>query len=143
MSQRKLRDSILNLQRALAKLEEAIQTPLTTALIAEGTVQRFEFVIELFWKTLKRALEYEGRPTKTPREALKEAFAVGWITNDTIWLDMLDCRNETSHLYLDPSLVDAIYARIKGYGPELRRMLQFVENRYKAILEEQPGSPSV
>ena len=134
MSQRKLRDSILNLKRVLSRLEEAIQTPQTTALIAEGTIQRFEFVIELQWKTLKRALEYEGKPTKTPREALKAAYQVSWITNETIWLDMIDCRNETSHIYLDPSFVDAIYNRIKGYGPELRRMFDFIEQRYQSIL---------
>ncbi|MCA1370308.1 nucleotidyltransferase substrate binding protein [Bradyrhizobium sp. BRP14] len=40
----------------------------------EGTIHRFEITIELMWKTLKRALEYEGVGPKTPRESLKEAF---------------------------------------------------------------------
>jgi nucleotidyltransferase substrate binding protein (TIGR01987 family) len=89
-----------------------------------------EFVIELFWKTLKRALEYEGKTTKTPRETLKETYAVGWISDETLWLDMLDCRNETSHLYLDPALVDAMYDRIKNYYPEMRRLFVFINARY-------------
>src|SRR5688500_8775280 len=102
MNQRKLKDSLQNLQKALTKLEEAVATPRTSPLVAEGTIQRFEFVIELFWKTLKRALEFEGRISKTPRESLKEAFQVGWLKNETVWLGMLDCRNLTSHLYLHP-----------------------------------------
>jgi nucleotidyltransferase substrate binding protein (TIGR01987 family) len=134
MSQRKLKDSVTNLSRALDKLEEAVNTARTSPLIAEGTVQRFEFVIELFWKTLKRALEFEGRITRTPRETLKETYAVGWVNDETLWLDMLDCRNETSHLYLDPALVDAAYDRIKSYYPEMRRLFVFLEARYRSTL---------
>jgi nucleotidyltransferase substrate binding protein (TIGR01987 family) len=130
MEQRRFRQNLGNLQRALAKLEQAVQLPRDAPLVAEGTVQRFEFVIELFWKTLKRALEIEGKPTKTPREALTEAYAAGWMKDDTAWLDMLQCRNETSHLYLDPKLVDQMYERIRGHVPEMRRMLTFLEARY-------------
>jgi len=36
----------------------------------DGTIQRFEFVIELYWKTLKRLLALEGINTYTPRESL-------------------------------------------------------------------------
>jgi len=130
MSQRKLKDSLTNLGRALDRFEEAVTTDRTSPLVAEGTIQRFEFVIELFWKTLKRALEYEGTITKTPRETLKETYAIGWINDETLWLDMLDCRNETSHLYLDPALVDAVYDRVKGYYPDMRRLFEFLKARY-------------
>lgn len=136
MSERRLWRNLTNLQRAVSKLEEAVQVPRTSPLVAEGTVQRFEVAIELFWKTLKRALEFEGKPTRTPREALKEAYTVSWLDDETTWLDMLQCRNDTSHLYLDPSLVDATYERIRGYCPEMRRMLTFLENRYRALLDD-------
>jgi nucleotidyltransferase substrate binding protein (TIGR01987 family) len=130
MSQRKLTDSIANLNRALDSFEEAVNTDRTSPLVAEGTIQRFEFTVELFWKTLKRALEYEGKITKTPRETLKETYAVGWVSEETIWLEMLDSRNDTSHLYLDPALVDAMYEKVKGYYPEMRRLFVFIKARY-------------
>jgi hypothetical protein len=38
---------------------------------------------------MKRALEYEGFTPKTPRESLKEAFRVGWLHDEAVWLDML------------------------------------------------------
>jgi len=125
-----LRDSLGNLQRAVGKLEEALSYSLEQPLVAEGTVQRFEFVIELFWKTFKRALEFEGRMTKTPRESVKEAFAAGWITDETVWLDMIQCRNETSHLYLHPELVTTICGRIAGFRSEIRSRCDFLVARY-------------
>jgi nucleotidyltransferase substrate binding protein (TIGR01987 family) len=131
MSQRRLQRNLANLGRAVAQLEEAIRIPRDRPLVAEGTVQRFEFVIELFWKTLKRGLEFEGKPTKTPREALREAYAARWIDDETIWLDMLQCRNDTSHLYLDPALLEQTYDRIRGYSREMRRMLTFLEDRFR------------
>jgi len=134
MSPRKLKDSLQNLQRAFLKLQDAVATPRTSPLVAEGTIQRFEFVIELFWKTLKRALEYEGRISKTPRESLKEAFQAGWIGNELVWLSMLDSRNLTSHLYLHPELVDATYEKIITYVPEMDNVLAFLLRRYEEIV---------
>lgn len=115
--------------------------PRDAALVAEGTIQRFEFVFELFWKTVKRALEYEGRTPKTPRDSLKEAYALGWIDNEVAWLDMLDCRNTTSHLYLHPELVEDTYLKIVGYYPQLRAALDFFRNRYGAVLQQ--ASPPI
>jgi nucleotidyltransferase substrate binding protein (TIGR01987 family) len=134
MSERKLKDSLENLRRAMAKLGEAVQMSSDAPLVAEGTIQRFEYVFELFWKTMKRALEYEGRVSKTPRDSLKEAYAIGWLKNETVWLDMLDCRKTTSQLYLHSELVKGTYEKIVGYYPELNTALQFLLDRYKQIL---------
>jgi nucleotidyltransferase substrate binding protein (TIGR01987 family) len=136
MSARKLRDSLNNLKRAMSKLGEAVQLPRDSPLVAEGTIQRFEFVFELFWKTVKRALEYEGRTSKTPRESIKEAYALGWINNEVAWLDMLDCRNTTSHLYLHPELVEDTYLKIVSYFPQLSTALNFLCDRYGNILQQ-------
>lgn len=82
MSKRKIDDSLANLSKAMDRLREALEVPRTDPLVVEGTIQRFEFVIEIFWKALKRALEYEGIVVKTPRESLKQAFAAGWLSDE-------------------------------------------------------------
>ncbi len=130
MSDRKLTDSICNLERAIIKLEDALQIPKDRELVVEGTIQRFEYVIELMWKTLKRALDYEGIHPKTPRESLREAFQIGWLDDEDVWLDMLDKRNTTSHLYLDDELVEANYEDIKKVAPVLRGTFDFLKKRY-------------
>jgi nucleotidyltransferase substrate binding protein (TIGR01987 family) len=51
------------------------------------------------WKTLKRVLDAEGVSTTTPRFVFKEAFSFGLIENEKIWLEMIECRNHSSHVY--------------------------------------------
>jgi nucleotidyltransferase substrate binding protein (TIGR01987 family) len=130
MSKRKIDDSLANLSKTMDRLREALEVPRTDPLVVEGTTQRFEFVIEIFWKALKRALEYEGIVVKTPRESLKQAFAAGWLSDETAWLDMLETRNTTSHLYLHEDLVEEAYDDIRKNFPELERTYQFLRDRY-------------
>lgn len=130
MSKRKVDDSLANLRKAMDRLREALEVPRTDPLVVEGTIQRFEFVIEIFWKALKRALEYEGIVVKTPRESLKQAFTAGWLSDETAWLDMLDTRNTTSHLYLHEDLVEEAYDDIRKNFPELERTYEFLVARY-------------
>lgn len=60
MNKKKAGQSIDNLGQALARLREALDEPPSNSLLIDGTIQRFEFVIELFWKTFKRVLELSG-----------------------------------------------------------------------------------
>ena len=90
MSDRKLLDSLNNLQNALENLERAVQIPKDRELVAEGTIHRFEITIELFWKTLSRAIRYEGTAGQLLLErASRRPFAIGWLDDEQAWLDML------------------------------------------------------
>ena len=129
---RKLLDSLSNLRKAVDKLNSALVIPNDRELVVEGTIQRFEVVVELLWKTLRRALKFEGVRINpdTPREAMKEGFAIGWLHNEPIWQDLLDKRNTTSHEYLDEALIEDNYADIKKVTPEIIIVLELLENRY-------------
>lgn len=130
MSERKLQDSLSNLEKALTNLERAIQIPKDRELVAEGTIHRFEMTIELFWKTLQRAIKFEGTRVKTPRESLKEAFRLGWLHDEQAWLDMVDSRNTTSHEYLDESLAEDNYDDIVKVTPIIRAAFNLLRTRY-------------
>lgn len=125
----KLADSLGNLGRALERLREGLESPEPPPLVVDGTIQRFEFVVELFWKTLKRALAAEGIETTTPREALQKAYQVGWLKDEKTWLSALQDRNETSHLY-DEAVAHAIYLRLRTYWPEFHRCHAFLIKRF-------------
>jgi nucleotidyltransferase substrate binding protein (TIGR01987 family) len=133
MSVRKLLEGIENLERAVSNLERALRIPRDRELVFEGTIHRFEMAIELMWKALKRCLEYEGIRPNTPRESLKEAFKSGWLHDESIWLDMLDQRNTTSHVYLDDELAEANYEDIARVTPILRNTLNFLSARYSGL----------
>lgn len=128
MSVIKAEQSLLNLNKALSRLEEAVERQGPDRLIIDGTIQRFEFTIEIYWKVFKRFLELEGIETKTPREALKGAFKAAWLENDDVWLKMLQDRNQTSHMY-DEAQADEIYENIKRYVPEMRLTFAVLQQR--------------
>lgn len=129
---RKLLDSLSNLRKAVDKLKNALAIPNDRELIVEGTIQRFEVVVELLWKTLRRALKFEGVRINpdSPRETMKEGFAIGWLHNEVIWQELLDKRNSTSHNYLDEELIEQNYKDIQNVTPEIVTVLELLEKRY-------------
>jgi nucleotidyltransferase substrate binding protein (TIGR01987 family) len=128
MSVAKAELSVANLRRGLDRLQEALDEPLTNSLVIDGTIQRFEFVIELYWKTLKRLLFLNGIEAGTPREALSEAYRAGWIDNETAWLEMLRDRNETSHIY-NEAAARRIYERIRENNALLQQTWPALRSR--------------
>lgn len=137
MSKRKTMQSLTNLGKALDRLEEALGEKEMNSLYIDGTIQRFEFSLELYWKTLKRLLAEEGIETKTPRETLKQAFKVEWIDNEHAWLQMLRDRKETSHVY-DEEKARNIYANIVEYFPEMKKTYTYLKTKFEENRSESP-----
>ncbi|WP_342269881.1 HI0074 family nucleotidyltransferase substrate-binding subunit [Rickettsia endosymbiont of Orchestes rusci] len=97
--------------------------------VLDASIKRFEFVIELFWKVLKKILTYEKIDSTTPRDVLSKAFQFSIIDNEEIWLKMLDERNNTSHVY---KYEDAkrVFENIKLYLPILEKTYNKLEKKY-------------
>ena len=113
MSSQKLREKFLNYSKALSRLEESLDRDETDDIVLDAVIQRFEFSYELSWKLIKAYLSYHGiAEVRSPREAFKEAFAAGLITEGDLWIDMLEDRNLTAHTY-DEAQARKIYHRIK------------------------------
>jgi nucleotidyltransferase substrate binding protein (TIGR01987 family) len=96
---------------AVKRLKEAIEMA-ENPLSIDGTIQRFEFTFEQAWKTVQKFLRFEGVDCNSPRNCIKEAFYIGLVSDGELWLDMLDDRNMTSHIY-DETQAKNIYNRIK------------------------------
>ncbi len=100
------------LKSAFGKLKEAVDRAVDE-LDRDGVIQRFEFTFELFWKTAKIFLEYEGfEEGRGPRSCIKEGARRGFLTDGETPLDMLEDRNKTSHIYDEDTAKD-IFKRIK------------------------------
>lgn len=120
MSEKQIRDAFDEVEKALLALNVALKQPaLESNLHIDGTIQRFEFSIELFWKLLKRLLASKGVVAQYPKDVLRQSFAGGLIADETMWLDMLNSRNLTSHTY-NEDLAEEIYEKIQGYYPFLQ-----------------------
>jgi len=103
--------ALKKINNAFAKLKEGVAEA-KSELQRDGVIQRFEFTFEAFWKAIRVILRDKGIETKTPKESLQEAFRIGWIDNEEIFLDMLEDRNKTSHIY-DKDTATEIFQRIK------------------------------
>ena len=111
------------LKRAFLRLKEAVERA-RDDLDRDGVIQRFEFSVELFWKTLKKVLEYNKVECYSPRDCVKKAFRYGMIDDDEIVLDMLEDRNRSSHIY-DEEEATRIFERIsKVYVNVLEKMIE-------------------
>jgi nucleotidyltransferase substrate binding protein (TIGR01987 family) len=88
--------------------------------------------MEFFLKFLKKILEFHGLEVFFPKDILQEAYAGHLIDDDTLWLQMLNDRNLTSHTY-DQKLADQIYANIKTYFPVLKKA--YLELREQYVVE--------
>jgi nucleotidyltransferase substrate binding protein (TIGR01987 family) len=119
-----------NFERALGLLTEALQggPAALNQLEKEGVVQRFEYTLELAWKTLKDYLEESGIVLNaiTPRQVIKDTYAARILDDGQTWIDMIDHRNLLSHTY-DPvnfeEAVEAIHDRYLTALSQVRDLL--------------------
>jgi nucleotidyltransferase substrate binding protein (TIGR01987 family) len=107
---------LTNFGKALTKLGEMLARDAGDEAVRDASIQRFEFTFETCWKALKHQLQAEGIATDTPKDVLRQAYRIGWLAQEQIWLDMLKDRNLTSHIYHE-GLALAIYQRLHAYQP--------------------------
>lgn len=113
------RYALREMGNAIERLREALARDANLdSMMLDATIQRFEFCVELTWKVLKKLLQAEGEEAKTPKQALRKAYAVGWIDEEDVWPAMIKDRNLTSHTYQE-ELARKIYTHIHTYYPEL------------------------
>lgn len=66
----------------------------------QGTIQAFEFTYEQAWNVLRDYLIWQGAETISgSRDAIREGFRLGLISDGKAWLAMLQDRNRTVHTY--------------------------------------------
>lgn len=105
-----------NFEKAFSNLNlvvVALKKEQSNIIYKMAAVQAYEMAFELAWKTLKDFLIQEGLSVTTPKDAIKEGFAAGILTDGEAWIQMLDDRNLTSHIY-DEKQADKITDRIKN-----------------------------
>lgn len=92
-----------NFKKAFRPLSDAVklaQERDLTELEQQGLIKAFEFTHELAWNTLKDYLEEQGyNGVIGSKNATREAFAANLIENGSVWMEMIDNRNKSTHTY--------------------------------------------
>lgn len=125
------KDSFLALGQAIQRLHEVIERSKVDKndYVLDASVKRFEFVIELFWKTLTKILKHEKIESNSPKDVLSKAFQFSLIDDEKMWLGMLDDRNNTSHVYKYDD-AKQVFENIKLYLPILEKTYNKLEKKY-------------
>ena len=113
--------------KAVARTQEGLaeydQTP--SKIIRDGIIQRFEFTTELAWKSCREKLTNDGFTNlDSPKATMRTAYAAGLIDDEQGWLDLLQTRNLTSHMYSEEQADDALHSIRKVYVPLFETLTQ-------------------
>lgn len=104
-----------------------------TQIECDSLIKRFEFSFEMGWKLL---MSYEKDNGVTDlhgsRDTIRQAYRLSLIDNGEAWLEMVDDRNNTSHLYDEEMTVDIADDIIHTYYPlfvELQKKMEELASR--------------
>ena len=117
----KLQAQYHDLEKALKKLNEAIKQP-ETELNRDATIQRFEFTFEMSWKIMQSIAKTNKPKLYGVKAIIREAAALGLISQPEAWLDFLEDRNLTVHTYKE-ELAKQIYANVKKFPKFVEELL--------------------
>jgi len=118
--------SVLELEKAIVSLREAIalydmtEKETEKKAFRDAAIQRFEFSIELSWKTSMKVL---GSTTASSKNAIREMARNNLIDDPTSWLKFVDARNETSHSY-DEDVARKVYEKVLVFLPFAQNLLE-------------------
>lgn len=89
----------------------------------DACIQRFEFCIELGWKTSAKIL---GSSSTTAKPVIREMAQNGLILDPSAWFDFIEARNKSSHTYDEEVAIEVfeIAQNFLGQGTELLRELK-------------------
>lgn len=116
-----------NFERAFIFLNKSCKLEVYDELQSAGLIQSFEFTFELAWKTLKDYLQAQGLEVQFPREVIKQAFAAQLIEAGSLWIEMLDKRNELTHTYNQEQSQRAIQTIRNKYFPPIEQVYQVMK----------------
>ena len=127
-----------NYKSNLTVLSRAYDEDLENEFIISGIIDKFFIQFELSWKVLKELLRYEGKSianTGSPREIIKATYAMYEFIDEIIWLDMLQKRNNMTHIYDGNEAKELVETILKQYIPAFIKLSEEIEEKYKDILE--------
>ena len=103
-------ERLATFQKAMVKLSDVVslyqQHPLNE-YERDSLIKRFEFTYEMAWK-LMMSYEKENGVTSIlgSKDVVRHAYNMTLIENGEAWMDMIDTRNQTSHLYDEQMAAD-------------------------------------
>lgn len=120
--------TIQQFEKAVRRLKEVLDVP-ETDIVRDSAIQRFEFTLDISWKTIKAFLEEEkGIICVSPKECFREAYRQGLINYDEDWIKFVDMRNETVHTY-NEDVAERIYSQLSNTLSHFEELLGILKKK--------------
>ena len=114
---------------ALRILELAPEKDYSDTYIVSGLKDKFVLQFELSWKVMKETLVMKGvieSSLSSPRSVLKHAVMNFPELDDAVWLEMLEKRNSSIHMYDEELVTSLVPVIIKRFIPEFQKLEMIV-----------------
>lgn len=123
----KLEAIIKQFDQALKRLDEVLKEP-KNSIVRDSAIQRFEFSLDLAWKSVKAFLEdKKGITCNSPKDCFREAYQQKLVKYDDAWIKYVDMRNETVHTYKE-EIAERIYAELPAALKHFEELLESLKN---------------
>lgn len=118
-----------NFEKTFLLLQNAVFIDEISEIERAGLIQFYEMTFELSLKLMKDYLEAEGFLVKSPRQTIKQAFQSDIISDGYIWIDALDDRNKTTHLYDEDIIVEIVSNIKQKYFPAIKELYDLFKSK--------------
>lgn len=121
----------MNLVKAYNKLKEVSELyDGSNEIIRDSLIQRFEFTYELTHKTLREFMKYLGvtLDNSFPRTIFKKAYVNNLISSEETWINLLEDRSCTSHIYNENLASEVAERIVKDYVPAIEELVEKLKN---------------
>jgi nucleotidyltransferase substrate binding protein (TIGR01987 family) len=118
--------TLKDFKRAVKKLEEVLNLK-KTEIIRDPAIKRFELCFDLAWKTIKNYAKEQGVECYSPKECFKTAFQLKLINHEEKWLEIIDNRNLSTHLYSEKQ-AEEIYSKLSDYLKLFKELFKSIKD---------------
>ena len=133
----KLTRKLSDLEAALGNFRDSLtlKPSLFPELVADniksGQIQKFEFTIELLWKTVQVFLfEVDGIDVVTPKSVAKEFVEAGYCNYEIyeLFIRAINDRNQLSHIYRQ-EMAETIWLRLPQLVPVIEQIVTAMKSK--------------
>ena len=118
--------TLKDFEKSIKKLEEVLSLE-KSEIIRDSAIKRFELCFDLSWKTVKNYAKHEGIECYSPKECFKSAFQLKLIDKEKEWLEIVNDRNLSTHLYNEEK-AEEIYSRLSNHLESFQQLFKKINS---------------
>ena len=132
-------EAVLSNFREALTLEPSLFPELLADNIKSGQVRKFEFTVELLWKTVQVFLfEVDGVDAVTPKSVAKEFVEAGYCDYEAyeLLIRAVNDRNQLSHIYRQ-EMAESIWKRLPEYVRLVEQIVRAMRSKIQEVSQKE------